>query len=227
MRHGRTIALASLALLAACREAQPTGQVLATVDGHDITDTELAAEARAAPAPRAELLERLIDRALLASAAHRREADLSPTYLADMRRARALLLADSLRWQIAAHLPAPDDMRARAYVAAHPWAYADRAQVTLIGPDGAATGIDTATTDPQTAAAIGAAGIGETVRIGGDPYRILARKPLPVPPPAALGQARAALIAEEADRQVRAILAQARAQATIRYQQGFGPAQER
>lgn len=227
MRRGRTIALASLALLASCRDTQPAGQVIATVDGHDITDTELAAEARAAPAPRGALLERLIDRALLARAARRRDADLSPTFLADLRRTRDLLLADSLRRQVAARLPAPDDARARAYVAAHPWAFADRAQVILVAPDGAATGIDTATADPGTAAAIGAARIGETVPIGGAPYRVLARKPLPVPPPEALRQARAALIAEASDGQVRTLLAQARASATIRYQPGFGPAQER
>lgn len=221
------IALAPLALLAACHDAPPAGQVLATVGGHDITDTELAAEARAAPAPRAELLERLIDRALLADAAHGRGADLSPVYLADMRRARDLLLADSLRRQIAARLPVPDEAQARAFIAAHPQAYADRAQVILMAPDGAATGIDTATADPETAAAIGGAGIGETVRIGGNPYRVLARKPLPVPPSDALNQARAALIAEETERQARAILARMRARAAIRYQPGFGPAQER
>lgn len=227
MKRGLAIALVSLALLAACHNAAPGGQVLATVDGHDITDTELSAEARAAPAPRAELLERLIDRALLADAAHRRTADLSPVYLADMRRARDLLLTDSLRRQIAASLPTPGEAQASAYMADHPWAYAQRAQVTLIAPDGATTGIDTATADPGTASAIATAGIGDTVLIGGKPYRILARKPLPVPPPDALGQARAALIAEEADREMRAILARSRAQTAIRYQPGFGPAQER
>jgi hypothetical protein len=215
------------ALLGACHDTRPDGQVFARVDGRDITETELAAEARAAPGTRAELLERLVGRALLAEAAHRREADLSPLYLADLRRAREMLLVDSLRRQIAAHVPLPDDAHARAFLLAHPWAYATRAQVTLVAQDGAATGIDTATLDQSTAASVGSAAIGTGVAIGGLSYRVAARKALPVAPAAALADARSMLVAQEVDRQMRAILVQSRADATIHYQPGFGPAQER
>lgn len=226
MRRTGPLALL-LALLGGCHSAQPGGQVLARVDGREITDSELAAEARAEPAPRDVLLDRVIDRALIAEAARRREAQLSPTYLADLRRARDVLLADALRRQIAARIPDPDPARVRAFVAAHPWAYGRRAQVTLVAPDGGASGLDTATLDPATAAAVGAATAGSDVTIGGQRYRVAARKPLPVPAPAALADARSAIVAQEAERQMRAILVQMRARAAIRYQPGFGPARER
>jgi hypothetical protein len=219
-------ALMLMAAVAACHEAVPEGQVVARVDGRDITDTELAAEARVSPAPRAALLDRLIDRALMAEVAHRRGADLSPIYLADLRRARDVLAVDALRRQIASHVPIPGESAARAFVAAHPWAYADRALVTLAAPDGVASSYDTATLDAATAAAIGGTAAGGTVVVGGRSYRVAARKPFPLSPAAALAQARAALIAQDADLRMRALLQQARTGVQIRYKQGFGPAQE-
>ena len=91
--------VAALALTA-CGSPEPTGQVIARLDGSDITRRDLLVELQAtaggldADLATAEpaLLRRVADRRLLAAEARRRRIDRSPEYLGLERRAREELL---------------------------------------------------------------------------------------------------------------------------------------
>ncbi|WP_404338522.1 hypothetical protein AB2M62_06180 [Sphingomonas sp. MMS12-HWE2-04] len=138
---------AALLLLAACdQQPAPKGQVLASVGGEAITKRDLQGELAAAAqlgarddAPGAAL-DRLVERTLLLRAAHARELDLSPEYLAAIRRARGDILIDMLNDQVAAQVPAPSAPEIADYVATRPWMFAGRQVLTLdeIVPQGGA-----------------------------------------------------------------------------------------
>ncbi|TGX53516.1 hypothetical protein E5A73_11820 [Sphingomonas gei] len=125
-------------LLAACdQEPSPKGQVLASVGGDAITKRDLQGELAAAarlgaqgdsPGP---ALDRLVERELLLRAARARELDLSPEYLAAIRRARADILIDMFNDQMASELPAPSAAEISNFIAGRPWMFAGRQFLTL------------------------------------------------------------------------------------------------
>ena len=147
-RRSRTLRLAGLAILLACalvaglgllllartRPSPLTGQVLATVGGQEVTEQDLAAEAQAEGRPdalsdRSRLLDTVITRLLLAQAAHARGLDRAPTYPAARALAESQLLAEQL---IRRTRPAdPNEGELLDYIAAHPYAFADRMTLTL------------------------------------------------------------------------------------------------
>lgn len=90
-------------LLCACRPTEPTGQVIAVVDGVEITLAELNNEAKARNfAIRTDMAQRdaalagLVERKLLVRAAHARGIDQTPDFVLNMRRMREILLAQQL-----------------------------------------------------------------------------------------------------------------------------------
>jgi peptidyl-prolyl cis-trans isomerase C len=90
-------------LLLGCRQDEPTGQVVASVNGEEITIPELNAEARARgltigdnPDLGKNLLSELVDRKLLAQEARQQKLDRTPEYLLAQRRADEILLAQQL-----------------------------------------------------------------------------------------------------------------------------------
>lgn len=134
--QGRRAAVAAMAalpmLLAACGDAAPSGQVVATVAGEDVTRRDLAAEAYAdgsagtATDPPTRLLARVVDRKLLASAARADGLDRTPDYLAAIRRGREDVLAALLSASIAAELPPASAGQVAAFRRDHPWMFARR-----------------------------------------------------------------------------------------------------
>jgi EpsD family peptidyl-prolyl cis-trans isomerase len=95
-------ALAFLILLG-CRQGEPAGQVVASVNGEEITIPELNAEARARgltigdnPELGRSLLGELVDRKLLAQEARKQKLDRTPDYLLARRRADEILLSQEL-----------------------------------------------------------------------------------------------------------------------------------
>lgn len=118
----------------------PSGQVVATVDGEEITLSELRAELAGAPAPAspqaAKLMEeaalrQIIIRHIMAKAAHDQELDKTPTFAIEKSRANQGLLTQALQRQLAANSPAPSRSDAEAYVAAHPGMFAERKLLTV------------------------------------------------------------------------------------------------
>ncbi|SEN61032.1 hypothetical protein SAMN05192583_3143 [Sphingomonas gellani] len=99
----------ALAATSACSRPPPSGQVLARVNGTDITRRDVLTELTASGAPAdvdidtatPALLDGLVTRRLLVDEATRQSIDRSPEFLGQMRRDRDMLLARLLRERLA------------------------------------------------------------------------------------------------------------------------------
>jgi EpsD family peptidyl-prolyl cis-trans isomerase len=144
-RHNfRTTALlrwavpALLLALAACSEAVPQGQVIAVVDGTEITLAELNEEGRSRGidiandrANRDALLRELVERKLLVREAEARELDRSPDFLLAERRSREILLGQQLLAKAARDQGAVTDDDLRRFIAARPLAFPGRQSIRV------------------------------------------------------------------------------------------------
>jgi hypothetical protein len=108
--------------------------VVARVNGEEITKRDLLVELHAIGAPadmdvkavQRDFLDQIINRKLLVAEARRRHLDLTPDYLAALRRNRELLLSSRLTDKLD-HKPAPISQREiRRFIAENPEAFADR-----------------------------------------------------------------------------------------------------
>lgn len=112
----------------------PSGQVIATVGGEEITVHELNAELRGVPLPEGEArkeierqaLQSIVNRKILAAAALERQIDKTPGFILQDRRQREGLLAQMLQSSVAGQAGAPDRESAEAYIAKHPELFAER-----------------------------------------------------------------------------------------------------
>ncbi|NKB16316.1 MAG: hypothetical protein HC774_04700, partial [Sphingomonadales bacterium] len=136
-RFGTLAAASSLALLAACSggsDAAPTGQVVATVNGQEITQAELNAElggARAdSPAGQRQLeqaaLQAIVNRYLLADAAEARELTETPAAAITRRKAQQLADISMLERQVTGGVPAVSAEEAQQFVDDNPDSFAQR-----------------------------------------------------------------------------------------------------
>jgi peptidyl-prolyl cis-trans isomerase C len=127
--------VASLLLAAACSDdPAPRGQVVATVDGDDITQSQLDLErslgGRMAAADGAAgdklILQRLIDRKLWADAARSRKLDRTASYFLQRGRATDVILANGLAQSVLRDINAPSADDVAHFIDAHPWAFDHR-----------------------------------------------------------------------------------------------------
>jgi EpsD family peptidyl-prolyl cis-trans isomerase len=131
-----TVALASLALVACHGRGgkAPTGQVVATVDGKEITVTDLQAEMagqtfadpKARKAAQDSVLENMVVRAILAQAAQKDGLDKSPEFAVQKAHMEQGLLAQTLQKKVVDSVPAPSREEADRYVADHPDIFGQR-----------------------------------------------------------------------------------------------------
>lgn len=128
--------LATVLLLPACKR-EATGQVVAVVNGQEISLSELNGELKGANLPanatteqqksaRAEALQRLIDRKLLVQQAKERGLDKSPDYLQAENRAADDILIGMLGKQVTSNLPVPGSSQVQAFMAKNPGMFAGR-----------------------------------------------------------------------------------------------------
>jgi EpsD family peptidyl-prolyl cis-trans isomerase len=135
------VATASLVLAACSKEAEkPEGQVVATIDGKDITIHEVNAEinamgAQAQNAPRklaeAVALGRVIERKMVAEEARNRKLDQSPQFVLAKARNDENLLVQALQADIAAKVQATPREKAQKYISDNPVMFADRKILSL------------------------------------------------------------------------------------------------
>ena len=133
------LGMASALPLAACGRGAPTGQVVARVNGEEITDRDLNAEfATASLAGGTDLkaispavLAKVIDRRLVAAQARQVGLDKSPDYMALLDRAGEVLLAEQMAARWAGEAPAPSADQIAAFAAANPRMFAERRLVAL------------------------------------------------------------------------------------------------
>jgi EpsD family peptidyl-prolyl cis-trans isomerase len=132
--------LALLPVLAACSsDAAPTGQVVATVDGTEITQTELNAELNGVKGRNAaeqqaierSVLEGMVNRTLLAKAAAEQELDKTPDGAMTKQRAEQMALISLLEKSITAKTPAISTEEATEFVSENP-ALFDQRRIFLV-----------------------------------------------------------------------------------------------
>ncbi len=134
---------ATLALaLSACGDKEgkpPEGQVVATVDGKDVTIHEMNAELGTirAPAetPRKYLeqlaLSRVIERKMLANEARTLKLDARPEYLLSKARADEGLLVQALQADVQGKVPSTTREAAQKYIEQNPLVFSDRRIFTI------------------------------------------------------------------------------------------------
>lgn len=134
-------AVAALALTACGKDEKgPEGQVVATIDGKDVTIHEVNAEiggmgAQAQAAPRklveAVALSRVIERKMLAIEARNKKLDQSPQFVLAKSRADENLLVQSLQAEVAGKVQATPRESAQKFISDNPIMFADRRIMTL------------------------------------------------------------------------------------------------
>lgn len=113
---------------------EPTGQVVATVDGDEITVAELRAELAGVnlPDPKArkaaeqQALQMIINRKILASVAEEQKIDKTPEFAMREEQAMEALRASALQKKIIDAVPAPTREEANRFIAANPNTFAER-----------------------------------------------------------------------------------------------------
>ena len=126
------------AAVAACHGgAPPAGQVLARVNGHDITSLDVAAESRASHTPvtpRTEpmLLERVVDRDLLAESAHQQRLDVTPSSPSDLTRLTQNWRAQLVVSHLLTGMTPPSSQSIKSYITTHPAMFAKRTIYQLV-----------------------------------------------------------------------------------------------
>ena len=177
----RNLLVGSVALLAflsaRCNKAEPKGQVIAVVNGEEITVGELNQEARARGisigndrVARARVMRDLVDRKLLAEQARRDKIDRNPEHLLALRRMDELLLVQDL---VAARRGPAEaaDAEVLTFIKAHPHAFDERVSIRaaqIIVPTKLSAklqaDLSTATTLDQAQQLLSAAGVSEERR---------------------------------------------------------------
>ncbi len=120
----QAFAIGLLLALAGCSEGPPAGQVVARVNGTDITRRDVLLELVASGAPAdvdtrtiaPALLDRIVASKLLAAEARRRSIDRSPEFLGRDRRNREQILGEELARRLIGRLPPPSPAEIAQYV---------------------------------------------------------------------------------------------------------------
>lgn len=215
--------VAMLMALAGCDDRPPTGQVLASVGGDEITKRDLAVEAtltRLPPGP--ATLNAIVDRKLLLRRAKREHLDLTPDYLAAMRRFREATLATLAVQQAVGTLALPDDAAVRAFAHAHDWRFAGR-RLVKVDDGGMLRILDTATfAHGDDGRRLATAGIGTRVMLEGRALRVVSSRPFGQTPADSLAAPRETLMEQRREQLVRHLIEAERSSVRVRYQSGFG-----
>ena len=137
-----TVLMATLggAMLAGC-EKKPEGQVIATVNGEEVTRRELVSEVNAIgsgnlseeqmKAAQPTLVQGIVDRKLLVQEAKRSNLDKNPQYLAERQRADDILLVRMLAQSWTGRQTKPDAAAVRAFIAGNPQMFGERKAVLV------------------------------------------------------------------------------------------------
>jgi EpsD family peptidyl-prolyl cis-trans isomerase len=137
--------LALLALLGGCdfikshTGGAPKGQVVATVEGQEVTLQELQAELpgglpqdpNAVKAVQLSVLQRIVARDVLAKAAKDQKLDQTPQFAMQMSRAKSNLMAQLVERKMASEVPPPSRDDAERFVADHPTMFSQRQMFTV------------------------------------------------------------------------------------------------
>lgn len=138
-KAGLALSVAAATLLLAACEKKVGGQVVAVVDGQEITQNELNAELNGQQIPPGadrkavmqQLLQQIVNRKLLVGRAKDQGLDKSPTYLAQVSRAQDTVLINMLAANAAKLTTVPDTAAAARFMAQNPSLFAGRKRYVL------------------------------------------------------------------------------------------------
>ena len=249
---------------------EPKGQVVAIVNGDEVSMQELNAELQAIRMPvtadrnavRNQVLQRLIDRKLIVQKAREQGLDKTPEFVTRQRQLEENLLASMLGQKIATTVPMPDDHDITQYIADNPTQFGGRQRLLLdqirfaapkeakrllalrnahslddIAADLTTLGvrfsrgkgaIDTGPLDPQLTGLINRLPPGEPFVLpsNGEFVASVVVGRDSIPTPAGLARRAAAQLVRQREltAESKAQVARERADAEVKYQQGFAPA---
>jgi peptidyl-prolyl cis-trans isomerase C len=131
-------AVASTIIVAGC-EKTPEGQTVAVVNGEEIALSELNAEVAAANLPpnvdkkavMPDVVQRLVDRRLMAQVAEEQGIARTPQFLMEERRMREQLLLRMLTERQAQGIKAPDQKAIDAFIAENPNMFGNRVRYSV------------------------------------------------------------------------------------------------
>ena len=134
VRHISLAATVTIALASAGCSKKPTEQVLAVVNGEEISLPELNAELGNAQVPpnvdkkvvQQQLLQRLVDRRLLAQSAKEQGLDREPSFIVDQRRMTESLLVERLAKKTSDTIAVPSAAEIDKFIAANQSLFAER-----------------------------------------------------------------------------------------------------
>ncbi len=138
LRTGLALCAASALLLTGCGK-KVGGQVVAVVNGQEITQGEVNAELGGRQIPpgadrkavMSQLVGQIVNRKLLAGKARDQGLDKSPMYLAQVQRAQDTVLINLLASNAAKTVPVPDAAAANRFMANNPSLFAGRKRYQL------------------------------------------------------------------------------------------------
>ena len=134
MRRMTLITTVALSVAIAGCSKKPTDQVVAVVNGEEISLPELNAELGTAQLPsgvdkkqvQQQLLQRLVDRRLLAQAAKEQGLDRDPQFIVDQRRMNESMLVERLAKRTNDTIPVPTAGEIDKFIAGNPSLFAGR-----------------------------------------------------------------------------------------------------
>lgn len=224
---GAIVACASLTLAAACEAPAPEGQVIANVDGTEITRRELATmlgDSEADASRRDEALDALVARRIFAMEAEKRGLQRTADFHFALRAARETLLMEALRRDIMGELRDPDAAAIEREIASHPWRYTDRFILTLAypGENQPAFAIDSADLAAAPEASLANAGAGDSLQYGGRRLQALTREDVRSDPATLRREAVQRLKTRATEDELAAMIEAYRQGGQIRFQPGWG-----
>lgn len=127
-------------MMSGCDDSQPSGQVIARVNGDDLTLPEFEHERGRMPDVPASgidnaVVEAMVRRRALAQIAQQQGLEQDPQYHFELRRAREELLVEALHRRLASDAVKPSDQDIVTYMAKHPWQFSERRILQLSGAD--------------------------------------------------------------------------------------------
>jgi len=139
LRSVSLIALTAMSLMASGCQKKAEGQVVAIVNGEEITLPELNAEISELNVPetadknlvRQRVLQRMVERRLLVQSAKEAGVDRDPQYLTQERRMQEQLMISMYGRKAMDTIKVPDTAEVDRYIAAHPTMFADRKRLRL------------------------------------------------------------------------------------------------
>lgn len=222
------LALLGTSILASCEQGAPQGQVIARVDGEDVTWRELAEVRRGTGLDQSDALETLVTRKILAREAEQRGLEQDGDYHFAMRAARDALLAEALQRDIRSALPRVADEAVDERMAAQPWRFGERflLDISPLGRDEGeyATRIDSADYTSQPPAEILAATVGAAINLNGGEWRVSARMDIAGQVTEQRERAFTEINRDRVQARLARYLRKYRLSGKILYQRGYGPA---